>query len=73
MIMLMLLMMMFGDYPEKKIRVGLMWNDQHDRGTEEKRNRPPACRERRESQVGFVFVKNNVKHQEGFDSIIMQI
>ena len=50
-----------------------MWNDQHDRGTEEKRNWPPACRERRESQVGLVFVNDNVKHQEGFDSIMIHL
>ena len=50
-----------------------MWNDQHDRGTEEKRNRPPACRERRESQVSLVFVNDNVKHHEGFDSIMIHL
>ena len=68
MIILMLLMMMFGDYSEKKIRAGFMWNDQHNRGTKEKRNRSPACRERRKSQVN-----DNVKHQQGFDSIIMHM
>ena len=64
MIKLLLLMMMIDDYFEKK-RAGFMWNDQHNRGTEEKRNRSPACRERREPQVN-----DNVKHQDSFDSII---
>ena len=66
--LLLLMMMMIDDYFEKK-RAGLMWNDQHNWGTEEKRNRSPACRERRESQVGLVFVNDNVAHYHSFDSI----
>ena len=73
MMMTMMMMMMMIDNCYEKKRAGLMWNDQHDRGTEEKRNRPPACRERRESQVGLVFVNDNVKHQEGFDSIMIHL